>query len=321
MYTLPQLWRGVRRGLSTPSYFARELNRLYNRQLFRYEYNIDGVDVMEEEWDNLIVLDACRYDLFADHHDLPGTLERRISRGSHTVEFLIGNFSGKDLLDTVYVTASPQLHRRRDRINTVFHDVINVWQREWDEEHGTVLPETMTKYGRRAAKRYPNKRLIIHYIQPHYPFIENPEIDVGRRLQMTNGGKDIWEQLLAGETTVSRNDIWQAYRNNFRRVLPSIHELLDLLVGASVVTSDHGNMIGERSSPLPIREWGHPSGTYTEELVMVPWQVIPSTERRNIRSEPPKNRQQMISSDPPERRRRSTEHIARDRLRDLGYYD
>lgn len=316
VYTLPQLRRGIRRGISAPAFFGRELNRVYNRRFYRRKYNTDGVAIMAEDWDNLIILDACRYDLFAEQHDLPGTLEQRVSRGSHTVEFLIGNFSGSNWLDTVYITASPQLHRRNERINTAFHDVVNVWQLDWDETHGTVLPEAMTRYGHRAINQYPNKRLVIHYMQPHYPFIETPEIDVGQRLR-TMGGKDIWGQLLAGEATVSTAEIWKAYRENFRRVLPAIHELLGLLAGKTIVTADHGNMIGERSSPLPIQEWGHPPGTYTEELVTVPWLVVPTAKRRVIRSDPPNNQSRSIDS--LDHHPHST--VTKERLRDLGYHD
>ena len=47
---------------------------------------------MKEDWDNLIVLDACRYDMFKEINTIKGNLERGISRGSATSQFLIENF-------------------------------------------------------------------------------------------------------------------------------------------------------------------------------------------------------------------------------------
>ena len=48
------------------------------------------VNVMEEDWDFLIVLDACRYDYFSEMYEgfFTGRLEKRISPGCSTVEWL-----------------------------------------------------------------------------------------------------------------------------------------------------------------------------------------------------------------------------------------
>jgi hypothetical protein len=89
MYDLRQ----VRRALTHRKLLLRELNRLYHTRGNRRAYNPDGVDVLAEDWDNLLILDACRYDAFAARADLPGRLERRRSRGSHTSEFLSGIFT------------------------------------------------------------------------------------------------------------------------------------------------------------------------------------------------------------------------------------
>jgi len=39
-------------------------------------------------------------------------------------------------------------------------------------------------------------------------------------------------------------------------------------------------MFGERASPIPIQEWGHPEGIWTDKLVKVPWLEVPYKERR-----------------------------------------
>lgn len=280
MYSLAQISKGLRRGGANPAYFGRELNRLYHRRGFRREYNPDGVDVMAEDWDTLLILDACRYDMFAQVHDLPGRLERRQSRGSHTREFLRGNVAGRDLRDTVYVTASPQLYRWRDRLDPRFHAVVNVWRDDgWDDDHGTVLPETMADSIRRVAADYPHKRHIAHFLQPHYPFIRSgTQLNTGR-LQ-DGDGADIWGELMYGDAAVERETLERAIRENLEAVLPTVASLLSDLAGRTVVTSDHGNMLGERAWPVPTREWGHPPGVYTNELLTVPWLVFESGERR-----------------------------------------
>jgi hypothetical protein len=63
-------------GLSHPSLLFRELNR----RLFD-DHPMDGVSVFKGDWDNLIILDACRYDIFAETNTLSGDLSKRTSRG------------------------------------------------------------------------------------------------------------------------------------------------------------------------------------------------------------------------------------------------
>lgn len=45
-----------------------------------------GVKIMEESWDRLIVLDACRYDVLKPFNRIPGGLYKRESLGSNTGE-------------------------------------------------------------------------------------------------------------------------------------------------------------------------------------------------------------------------------------------
>lgn len=309
MLGLSRLWRGIRQGVTYPKLFAREANRFYHRSFYRHEYNVDGVDVFDEDWDSLIVLDGCRYDLFERRHDLPGRLESRRSRGSHTVEFLVGNVAERSLHDTVYVTASPQFHRWQDRLNAEFHRVIDVWDVDgWDPQHHTVLPETTTAVANEAARRHPEKRLLVHYLQPHYPFIDADDAVNPRRFGDVDGSPDIWALLNRGAAPVSGTTVLEAYERNFDRVLPAVAELMSAIDGRTIVTSDHGNLLGEREVPLPIREWGHPPGLYLDELVRVPWLVFEDGPRRTVTADPP--------VDPGSNSRDS---LARERLTALGY--
>lgn len=301
----------ARWAVESPNLLLREINRLYYTRAYHRAYNASGIDVVAEDWDTLIVLDACRYDLFEERHDLPGTLSARESRAAHTSEFIAGNFNGRDLTDTVYVTASPIMQRGYpETYDPTFHEVVNVWQEDgWDDEYNSVLPETMVEYATRAANEYPRKRLIVHFMQPHYPFIGSDlaldEQSVPDPEELTT---DVWHELMRKQTDVSRQEIVAAYRQNLDVVLPHVERLLETLSGKTVVTSDHGNMLGERSRPLPIREWGHPPGVYTPELVTVPWLEYVDGPRRDIVAEAPESEVE-----------RADDNVVRDRLRQLGY--
>jgi hypothetical protein len=267
---------------------------------------------MAEDWDTLLLLDACRYDVFADHNTLAGTLESRISRGSSTREFLVGNLKHRECHDVVYVTASPMLYRNRSYINVSFHAEIDVWSQDgWDPQHQTVLPETMTERTRQVLNQFPNKRLFVHFIQPHYPFITTDEQPFDSKMAFQDPKKsDCWDQMMKCELETTPEEIWDAYKSNLKRVLSSIRDLPEALGGKTVVTSDHGNMIGERAEPVPVKEWGHPHGIWTRELVKVPWFVTEHGERRDVTAEHPQKNDTNV-----------TEEVVSSRLNDLGYID
>ena len=307
MYSLYQ----IKRAVANPIRLLIEANRLYHRRLYTRDFNASGIDIFSEDWDNLILLDACRYDMFEAQASLQGELAEKYSRGSSTVEFLHGNFSGRDLRDTVYVTANPQLYRYRDEIETMLHNVINVWQEDgWDADARTVLPETTTEYAKRAAEQYPDKRLVIHYIQPHYPFINSETKFDKNHLENPDDEEVFWYRIMEGELDVPKEVIWKAYQENLEIVLPFVETLLLELKGKTVVTSDHGNMVGERAYPLPIKIWGHPQGIYTEPLVKIPWLVSQQAERKRTTAEPSRSKTEDID-----------EGVVQDRLRDLGYVE
>jgi hypothetical protein len=302
----------IRLGLSNPKLLARKLSQFYNYRRSQSDYNPEGIDFMTQDWDCLVILDACRYDLFESENTIEGNLRKVVSRGSATPEFLRGNFRDREFLDTVYVTTNPMLQRHDSEINTVFHDVIDLWAGDtWNEEHETVLPETVTREAINTAGEFPNKRILVHYMQPHYPFLgADTDFDKGHIDDSAADELTTWMQVMTGEVDIAHSALWEAYTENLRRALPHVEELVETVTGKAVVTSDHGNMLGERSSPIPIREWGHPQGIWTDELVCVPWLETKWKERREIISEPPDSESAGSESDSVE-----------ERLESLGYVD
>ena len=305
MYSLRQ----ARLALSRPKLILRELNKLYYSARFGREFNKRGVDVFAEDWDNLLLLDAFRFDVFESTYEdygLPGTLEHRISRGAATREFLRGNVGESDLHDTVYVTASPHYYKNEEN-HGEFHDVIHVWQEEGESDAHSQPPDVMTKYAYKAAERYPDKRLFLHYVQPHYPFLGETGQENFEYLGWVN-------HVGFGDTTgedVSHESVWKAYLENVDIVMPYVKELMEELEGLNVVTSDHGQMLGDRQFPIPLRDYGHPEGIYVDTLVKVPWLSYQNGPRKEIVSAPPRKREHHDEF----------EQAAEETLRQLGYVD
>jgi hypothetical protein len=194
--------------------------------------------------------------------------------------------------------------------------VISLLDDGWDADLYTVRPDTVADAVRKANKEYPNKRIIAHFMQPHYPFVgdlgqELNQGGIGRRnengeiVERANDG-DIWVKLQYSLEGVSREKVWAAYKENLQLVLEEVKSLLNEIDGKTVVSSDHGNLVGDWIGPVPTRGYGHPPAIYVDELVTVPWLTVPG-ERREITVDDPVGHDQLEDT------------VVSDRLTALGY--
>jgi hypothetical protein len=281
----------VREKIKTGIESVRKLLRFYYADAYyRYVLNEERCDIVTEDWDNLVILDACRFDAFESTNTIDDDLEYRYSKGSATPEFLRRNFQGKELDDIVYVTANPFVDLTLD---DEFHDVLSVWKTDWDDDLKTVHPCSVTECAETARTEYPNKRLIIHYNQPHEPMIgevgrETIDIQVGNEHVRANAigrdggveGNSAFSRLQKG--IVSKDDLWDAYIENLELVLEYVETLLPELPGKTVVTADHGNLFGERAVPYPTKAYGHPGYFHAINVVKIPWLVVMNGPRPTI---------------------------------------
>ena len=256
-----------------------------------------GVYILEESWDNMIILDSCRFDVFKDSYRnfiKKGNLECKISRGAHTSLFLIENFSSERNEDIVYITANPHVDKL---VRNKFYHIIPVWKDGWNEKLQTVLPETVYNYTVHCLMKYEGKRLIIHFLQPHYPYIgfvtNDDSLRRVRESLLSNVDFISSRKHLGNLFTVYGADIYalidkdkhfEVYKKNLDFVLPYVEKLINILPGRTVVTADHGEAFGEKIHPLiPIKVYGHISTNYigirTPSVIKVPWLVVDAEEK------------------------------------------
>ena len=275
---------------------VRQLPYSANNMYFRLKYN-KGEKIGNKNWDNLVILDACRYDYFAEaiSDDLiPGELSKYISRGSHSREFMEENFYNEQLHDTIYITTNPFAERIPE---DVFYK-IDLLIDEWDETIGTVPPEVVVKSAIKAHDEHPNKRLIIHFMQPHAPFIgptakrirkefdtKGYDINLERDVDDRRTGVS-WKSLVKNNK-IAEETFRTAYKETLDITLQEIAKLLPELNGKSVITADHGEMLFERVTPITRPEPHHPYNVYTKQLCFVPWHEVPYDSRREVKAETP----------------------------------
>ncbi|MFC3958830.1 hypothetical protein [Halovivax cerinus] len=142
---------------------------------------------LESDWDYCLVLDACRYDVFADVYDeyLDGSLEKRWSVGSSTPEWAYRTFTGEH--DLAYFSGNPFINDLGIPLNELkwgascdyewtatdhIGDLFDVWKTGWDDDLGTVPPagiEAAFRENKDAVDRA--ERTVLHYMQPHAPYL------------------------------------------------------------------------------------------------------------------------------------------------------
>jgi len=198
--------------------------------------------IKETSWDNLIILDACRYDYFEKIYPecLEGDLKKCWNRGiSWTYLWFEEMFDGK--YDAVLYSAAPFAIREKwsERGWTYtdhFADVIGHQDIDFDCEKGTSPPKMINE----AVRRHDwNGRRVIRYLVPHPP-LPNLEFTKGSgKIQRTE------QALITGEIT--EQDLRDAYEKNVRIAFEGAMDLIPSLDGDVVITSDHGTALNENS--------------------------------------------------------------------------
>lgn len=232
----------------------------------------EPTSIKDMEWDNLLILDACRHDIY---EEVFGDCDYRISVGGASKEFIRKTFSDQEeFQDTVYITANPHFYPSKFRELTgsepkeIFHAVYNVYDTDWDDETGTVLPEPVVRDAISASNLFEEKRLIVHFMQPHTPFLDS-DID-GSALDwnddLEKSGEEIYS--LARMNKIDDRKVKKDFRRNLEILEEHIEELRDNLDGKTVVTADHGELLGENGM------YGHFPGCRAEKLRKVPFDTL-----------------------------------------------
>lgn len=260
-----------------------------------------GCNVYDRDWDVLVILDACRVDLLrsvTDEYAFLGEIERMESVGSMSKEWMAKTFTDEHaeaVSNTAYITSNVFSDRilSADRFGTLDE----VWRYAWDEETDTVLPRPVTDRAIRTARKSDPDRLIVHYVQPHHPFVG---LDAGFDADPFGPALSdtVVDALRKGR--IDFETFWAAYRENLRLVLDEVEILLSNVDAERVaITADHGDALGE---------WGiydHPVGCLHPSVRTVPWTTTTATDRRTY--------------EPTTESGESDDAAIRDRLQALGY--
>ena len=281
-----------------------------------------GTNVYEREWDVLVVLDACRVDALravSDEYEFLDDVGSIWSVGSTSHEWVANTFVEERLPEihrTAYVTGNGYLYRTavtggyppsggsapfgwpRWSVADVddFALVDDVWRDARVEEIRTVPPHHVTDRGIAAAREHDPDRLVLHYMQPHSPYIADAVEDREIHPERVEHPEPLGA-MRRGE--LDPGVAWERYLDNLRLVLDEVELLLSNVDADRVaISADHGELFGEWGA------YGHPDGLPVPAVRKVPWARTSATD---------------TGTHAPEVERGDPETSVEEHLRGLGY--
>lgn len=302
-----QSWLQYQRGLYRqygPRVWPMTFRDVVSSAFRRLDVGHSGTSVYERDWDLLVILDACRYDLYREVVGRGGSYRSPASMSERWLSRTFSDEYAEEMSRTAYVTGNPF---SEDLDPGSFALLDEVWRYAWDSERGTVRAESMVDRAIRVARDRDDDRVIVHMMQPHEPFIaEGHEIGSSTLANFGGDAEEIglntWEEVSIGVR--DEESVTRAYRANLEYAMEHVQTLLRNVEGEVVITADHGNALGEWGI------WGHPPDVPLDCLRTVPWDVRHCSDSAEY---VPKSREDY--------QRGSDAGAVTDRLSHLGYVD
>ena len=229
-----------------------------------------------------------------------------ISPATQTVEWLVKTFNENFFSDIIYISSNPFINSKGIKPKQGnysfngkdhFKRVIDVWATSWDPDISTVHPVDVNKAAIVSIDLHPKHRHIIHYMQPHSPYIFygglkshlHPVQNLQKNLSPSNElsvFSKLAKMLFSQETiwrighNLGRNPTWdlgkiwlkygkegikKGYIEDLKLVINHVNKLIELYPKKKIIiTSDHGERLGENGN------YGH-GGKRERSVIEVPW--------------------------------------------------
>lgn len=249
-------------GIHGPAIKAAEVRH----RLKSYQHSITSI--WDQEWDLLIILDACRPEWIrqeAENYPHLEYVETIHSVGSHSKEFINATFNTKyadELSQTLYITGNHYANQIDRSLLDGFETAHDYGG--WAYEAAAPPAHIITDLAISATRESSWDRCIVHYMQPHKPFLERGNNRTEYNVIPWSIGYEPYCRVLRGDLSVK--DLHIAFRSNLRYVLFEVEILLKNIDASKVaITADHGQALGENGL------WDHVIGVNHPSMRRVPW--------------------------------------------------
>jgi hypothetical protein len=213
-----------------------------------------------------------------DDYPFLSDLNKIWSVGGHSREWLRETFisvADRRLENTAYVSANHYADTVSDRPFASFENVNTL---EYETNAPAAPAHVVTDRAVTRARDGGWNRLVVHYMQPHKPFLTRSGSRRDIEVETWSLGKNLYHAYFSGQVT--KQDLHQGYVDNLRYVLEEVSLLLENVdAPETVITADHGNALGERFL------WDHQEGVQYPAIRQVPWIRTEAQDTQSL--EPP----------------------------------
>lgn len=284
-------------------------------------------DFIDNEEFVLVILDACRYDLFDEIYKdyLTGDLDRVWASGRWTAEYCERTWTEK--YDLTYINSIPvfsdfylELRNMDFRPSEHIRDIVHMWDHEWDPSLGTTPPEEVTDEALRHANADKPTRIVAHYAQPHVPYIGKETIDAWSSDEIASSEtisdlqdllsqdtkrptQTVLEKIRSGE--VDDDELKKSYQSNLHYVMKEVVRLIQRVDYPVIITADHGEHLGEKGHYLHEED--------STVVRQIPWLLV------NKNKVEAKSNKKRSSNAYASHKYTGSESKLEDHLRNLGY--
>jgi len=250
------------KGLSEPGRIGGFLRRNYEEAKFvathRHQPSQRSkiAELLEEDRFLLIILDSCRLDYFRSEYAgyYGGDLQQVYTTNTYTKQYLSQTWRTET--DVTYVAGGPVIADRTFELSDSsyrpsehFAEIVDVWDMNYETELGVTPSEAVTQ----EALACDADQMVVHYFQPHAPYIGDVRLrsegDLATRGDQSHletraeSLKEIYEMAESGR--IDEPNLREAYVSNLHRVLEATTPLVEEATGRTVITADHGELLGE----------------------------------------------------------------------------
>jgi len=229
--------------------------------------------ILDEDKFLLIILDACRYDIFVYVYKrfFKGYLIPVRSYGAFLPRWVPKLFKDPRWHGTRIFRAKLYIKPHDLSIkNLIKRKDIEIFEIEPPRGELTVHPRVLVDFVLKIGLKGKD---VVWFMQPHYPWLAHP--DLSRRVLKEVMLYEFLPGTLAMKSLnkkISRREIIKAYAANLIITLREVRRLIEIyretFDGIIVITSDHGEMLGDYGL-----YFHHPSYNLPQ-LIVVPWLEI-----------------------------------------------
>lgn len=300
----------IKKGIRNPGTAAKFVQDNYSPirgqvVFFTSRYPI-GTNVLDLDWDVLIILDTCRVDALqsvAEEYYFIDDIEQIWSVGGHSGEWMAHTFDREYeevLSNMAYLSANPHTksvlehdmnaedkHIKRlsrygkwdlvspsefGRIEHIWKHKITGEENPYDHIDGYTPPRYVTDRGITVSRNHDFDRIILHYIQPHRPYLADA---LANCRDPHDYEKEPWEYM---RKTGDRETVFKSYLDESRFVLDDVEKLLNNIDAETVaISADHGEAFGEYNV------FEHHAGSLHPYIRRVPWVTTEATDSQTHR--------------------------------------